>query len=107
MLGVNKCYLITKVDAQTNRKISDFYDCDCRSEETNVSCSYNFWSREENSNRAGSYDDLGRVSDDEPVGARSCADSSEFACFNNGTCVDSVLPLVSVIQLTYDFICPS
>jgi hypothetical protein len=108
MLGVNKCYLITRVDAQTNRKISDFYDCDCRSEEANVSCSYNFWSREENSNRAGSYEDLGRVSDDdETAGARSCADSSEFACFNNGTCVDSVLPVVGVSQLPYACICPS
>ena len=78
------CFLVTKIDLLTNQEIIDYYDCNCStaSGAQKLECSYNFWSITPSPMLIST-----------PTAAEttppSCANSSAYACFNNGTCVDT------------------
>ena len=76
------CYLISKYDVLMNQKLNDFYDCNC----TNSNCSYLFWSNEDNDDRLSRFSS-NSLNTIESVS--SCNNTKEFACFNNGRCVDT------------------
>ncbi len=85
----NDCFLVTRVDVLTNQKLTDFYDCKCNSTNTPdliTNCSYNFWSDESTRDQI---EHRSFSKDDAQVKKNGCVDASEYACFNNGTCVDS------------------
>jgi hypothetical protein len=112
------CYLITKVDTFNNKKLYDYYDCKCnnttnKSDPLNShksNCTYYFWSSLNDLNGAvatGSANSDEYVMSDEQEllvelidsenklsksGSNdirsTCAEAANYACFNNGTCVD-------------------
>ncbi len=83
------CFLVTRIDLATNQEIIDYYDCNCSSASSanRHECSYNFWSKEEQtllSNKRPLKNPTSGVS-----ALPSCVNSAHYACFNNGTCVDN------------------
>jgi len=82
-----ECFLVTRIDILTNQRLSDFYDCKCNAsnlmQQTN--CSYNTFWTDEMSEQTTEH----RSSSSDVVVKQGCADASEYACFNNGTCVDN------------------
>lgn len=74
----DNCYLVTKIDSLTNQKITDFYDCECGISDNR--CSFDFWKMGNTTFRKAFTDDIKE--------SRGCIDSNEYACFNNGSCLD-------------------
>jgi hypothetical protein len=76
--GAN-CFLVTKIDLATNQEIIDYYDCNCSSigAANRHECSYNFWSKTDS-----------KLVSAEINSNASCASAGQYACFNNGSCVD-------------------
>jgi hypothetical protein len=109
------CYLITKVDTFNNKKLYDYYDCKCNMSKNDIlnghksNCTYYFWSSLNDLNGAavsGNSDEyvmndeqelLIELTDSESKLSKSgtndirstCAEAANYACFNNGTCVDA------------------
>lgn len=71
----SECYLVSKFNVLTNEK-NDYYTCKCNQ---SSECSYNFWSKLTDQQEAPKETDLELVN------------NCDFACFNNGTCVDNIL----------------
>lgn len=69
----NTCYTVTRVDVLTSQRVDDYLDCQCNS----TSCSFNKWSN---------FTMKSLHNDNEPV--FSCKQATEYACFNNATCLD-------------------
>ncbi|CAF0711486.1 unnamed protein product [Brachionus calyciflorus] len=76
------CYLVTEFDQNENKNIKNVIECEC---ESSLECSYNFWSEKLNK-ISGQKMEIGFENDEE---FRGCVESNEYACFNNGTCVDN------------------
>ena len=86
-----KCFLITKINSTTSQKINDYYDCKCNDTDSQTSCrSYYFWSSL--SGRVEEEDDEYEEQAPSPLNANTCKNAGEYACFNNGTCVDDLDP---------------
>lgn len=81
----DRCFQVTKIDYLTFAKIGDFYDCKCDNIENfiNKKCSFNFWTGLNGQSRELDFN--------EKEESRGCIDASDYACFNNGTCVDHSL----------------
>lgn len=76
------CYSVIEFDVIENRNVKDAFDCDCDS--VRGDCSYNFWSGSLNRNRIANEKEFENEEE-----FHGCAESNEYACFNNGTCVDN------------------
>lgn len=71
------CLLIEKINIETNEKLDSSYHCKCNGSD---SCPYSFWS---NSKAAQNTVEAKNIKVD-------CDQAGDYACFNNGTCVDSL-----------------
>lgn len=82
----SECFLVTRIDILTNQRLTEFYDCKCNSSNLKqTNCSYNiFWTDEINEQITEH-----RSSSTDVVVRQTCNDASEYACFNNGTCIDN------------------
>lgn len=73
------CFVIEQINIETNEKIDNSYHCKCN--ETD-SCPYDFWSSKSEQKA------FNRSPQKPKVG---CAQAGDYACFNNGTCIDSLI----------------
>ena len=94
-LADNDCYLIEKINIETNERLPDAYHCKCNS--TN-SCPYDFWSN---------FKEAESARPTRPK-ASGCAVAGDYACFNKGTCLDrqDVSSSTESDQLSYSCSCP-
>lgn len=76
------CFLVNDFDVIENKNVKSSFDCKC--DAITSDCSYNFWLTNENQNRIANINNLENEEE-----FHGCAESSEYACFNNGTCVDN------------------
>ena len=70
------CLLIEKINIGTSEKVDNSYHCKCNG---SMYCPYDFWSNKEAKHKSA--DSNARI---------DCNEAGGYACFNNGTCVDSL-----------------
>ena len=93
------CYSVTEYDVGENKNLKETFDCECDSN-NGLECSYNFWS--EKSMRING-EKVVEVEGDEEF--RGCVDTNEYACFNNGTCVDNYYADLTNKRESYRCLC--
>ncbi|RNA30718.1 fibropellin-1 [Brachionus plicatilis] len=92
------CYLVTEFDVIENRNVKDTFDCQC--DTVRGDCSYNFWLGFEQRNRITNRKELENEEE-----FHGCAESNEYACFNNGTCVDNYYTNLDNRRESYRCLC--
>lgn len=90
------CFLIQQINMQTNQAIDNSYHCKCNA---TGPCPYDFWS-----NKLDSGEETTSVTQRTSVG---CAQAGDYACFNNGTCVDNPAGGADTNSLAYSCKCQS
>lgn len=92
------CFLIQQINMQTNQAIDNSYHCKCNA---TGPCPYDFWSNKMDSDKDT---DVASVTQRTNVG---CAQAGDYACFNNGTCVDKPAESGEPNSLPYSCKCQS
>ena len=100
MNGKN-CFLITKINATSSTKIDEYYECKCNRSNLNDCEEFKFWSTKSLSNYDDFEEDFETDIEDSIAAEKnvsqanklkkSCYTAGDYACFNNGTCLDDHL----------------
>lgn len=89
----SNCLLINRIDVNTNRKLQNYFDCECPKGDL---CE--FW-LSDGEQRSSARSELDTVNED------ICHMAKDYACFNNGTCISQSKTSIEPFKLGFSCQC--
>ena len=90
----SNCLLINRIDVNTNRKVQNYFDCECPKGDL---C--DFWLSDGGEQRMNIENEVETVNPD------VCGVAKDYACFNNGTCINHLKTSLEPFNLGFTCQC--